>query len=125
MATVLHIDDSHLARTLVRIALGKQGIEVVEAVDGQAGLEAAQTHGVDCILVGLDIPVVDGIELIKRLRQRGTRTPAILVAACPRQSTVARGLKAGASEVIERSELERSVVGVIQRVLRGTGKAAA
>ena len=81
MPTVLFIDDSHLSRTVGRLALSRAGYEVIGASDGMAGLEAAHRHGPDCIVAALDVPALDGPRLLKKLRNDGLTTPFILIAS--------------------------------------------
>ena len=74
MATVLTVDDSPSIRQVVRIVLEGAGYTVVEAGDGQEGLAKAKSTPVDLVITDLNMPVMNGLELIKHLRA----TPSVL-----------------------------------------------
>jgi len=68
MARILVIDDEELTRGVVRVMLARAGHEVVEAVDGVAGIEAYRRDATDMVLVDMFMPALDGIEVLRRLR---------------------------------------------------------
>ena len=66
--TVLSVDDSSSIRQMVAFTLKGAGYEVIEAVDGQEGLEKAKMKTVDMVLTDQNMPRMDGLTLIKSLR---------------------------------------------------------
>jgi two-component system chemotaxis response regulator CheY len=66
--TILAIDDSASIRQMVAFTLKSAGYEVLEAVDGQDGLDKAKHHAVDLILTDQNMPRMDGLTLIRTLR---------------------------------------------------------
>jgi CheY-like chemotaxis protein len=67
---VLVVDDHVLARETVHVALDSEGYEVLEAADGQAGLEVLGMAGqVGLVLLDLEMPGMNGAEFLQRLRQ--------------------------------------------------------
>ena len=66
--TVLAIDDSASIRQMVAFTLKSSGYEVIEAVDGQDGLDKAKTRTVNLVLTDQNMPRMDGLTLIKSLR---------------------------------------------------------
>jgi two-component system chemotaxis response regulator CheY len=66
--TVLSVDDSSSIRQMVSFTLKGAGYEVIEAVDGQEGLEKAKMKTVDMVLTDQNMPRMDGLTLIKNLR---------------------------------------------------------
>ena len=66
--TVLSIDDSSAFRMMVSFTLKGAGYEVIEAADGQEGLDKAKTKTVDMVLTDQNMPRMDGLTLIKNLR---------------------------------------------------------
>src|SRR5688500_18980983 len=64
---VLVVDDDVHARTVARAILEHAGFDVVEAVDGAAGLRAYREVGADVVLTDLFMPDVDGLEVIREL----------------------------------------------------------
>jgi two-component system chemotaxis response regulator CheY len=66
--TVLSVDDSSSIRQMVAFTLKGAGYEVIEASDGQEGLEKAKMKTVDMVLTDQNMPRMDGLTLIKNLR---------------------------------------------------------
>ena len=66
--TVLSVDDSSSIRQMVAFTLKGAGYEVIEAVDGQDGLDKAKGKTVDMVLTDQNMPCMDGLTLIKSLR---------------------------------------------------------
>ncbi len=68
MASILTVDDSTSMRQMVSFTLKGAGYEVVEAVDGVTALEVAKSRSFDMVLTDVNMPNMDGISLIKELR---------------------------------------------------------
>ena len=68
MATILAVDDSASMRQMVSFTLKGAGYDVLEAGDGKQALELAKGKQVDLVLTDINMPVMDGIALIKELR---------------------------------------------------------
>ncbi len=68
MVTILAVDDSASMRQMVSFTLKAAGYSVVEAVDGLDALKKAKAQKFDCVLTDVNMPQMDGIELIKELR---------------------------------------------------------
>lgn len=68
MAHVLTVDDSPSVRQVVKIALGRAGHTVVEAQDGADGLAKAKAQAFDLVITDLNMPVMNGLEMIRALR---------------------------------------------------------
>ena len=68
MPSVLAVDDSASMRDLVRFVLERAGYSVVQANDGVEALEVARQTTVDLVLTDVNMPRMDGIELIRNLR---------------------------------------------------------
>jgi len=71
---VLCIEDEHFISELYARALSRRGYEIDVEMDGQVGLEKAQTDSYDIILLDLMVPTIDGIEVLRTLRDQ-TKTP--------------------------------------------------
>ena len=99
----LVIDDSRVARTVIRGVLREMGIEAVEAGDGRAGLDALlATPDVDLVLVDWNMPVMDGLEFIKAVRGRSEfdAVKLVMVTTETESEQVARAMNAGANEYV-------------------------
>lgn len=102
MATILTIDDSSLAHHVVRLALGRSGHVLVSARDGIEGVEAARRVHPDVVLVGLSLPGMDGVEVLKALRESDIDCPALMLGAGASQWTQGACESLGATAVLER-----------------------
>lgn len=90
MKKVLTIDDSKVVRSMVVRALAPYGCEVIEAEDGEQGLAAAREHVPDLVLLDITMPVMDGREALRRLREDEScrRLPVIMMTAETGKETV-------------------------------------
>jgi two-component system, chemotaxis family, sensor histidine kinase and response regulator WspE len=102
---VLVVDDSFTVRELERKLLQNSGYEVDVAVDGMDGWNAARTGGYDLIVTDVDMPRMDGIELIILIKQHPQlrATPVLIVSYKDRQEDQRRGLEAGADFYLTKS----------------------
>jgi two-component system cell cycle response regulator DivK len=80
MATILLVEDNELNRDMLTRRLARRGFDVVVAVDGGEGIEAARSSVPDLILLDMSLPVVDGWEVARRLKA-STDTRAIPIIA--------------------------------------------
>jgi two-component system chemotaxis response regulator CheY len=68
MTSILTVDDSASIRQAIKIALSGEGYAVTEAVNGQDGLDKGSAGGFDLIVTDLNMPVMDGLAMIRELR---------------------------------------------------------
>lgn len=81
-ATVLLVEDEHVLRRLVAQFLRGAGYRVVEAADGQEGVDRFRDSGpVDLALVDLNLPVFSGVEVCRRVRRLAPDQPIIICSA--------------------------------------------
>jgi signal transduction histidine kinase/DNA-binding NarL/FixJ family response regulator len=101
---ILIADDIAGNRSVVREFLAPLGFEVCEADNGERALELAQTLLPDLILMDIRMPVMDGLEATRRLRQLPAmqRVPIIVVSASASKTELARGLRMGANIVLPK-----------------------
>ncbi len=98
-------DDRHIV-ALVRYILDREGYEVMIARDGVEGLEVAETFQPDLVVLDLNMPRMDGVEVCRRLKA-GRDVPVIFLTVHAERTAIARGYRAGADDyVIKPFELE-------------------
>ncbi len=118
MATVLFIeDDSRLVRGL-RDAFEHHGFRVLAAADGQTGLEAALGGPADLIILDLMLPRLGGVEVCRRLRAAGVRTPVIMLTVCSAETDRIEGLEAGADDYVTKPFSVRELIARAHAALR-------
>ena len=104
---VLVVEDTEMNRQLVRILLGKRGCVVEEAVNGQLALEAMALKQYDLVLMDCMMPVMDGYEATRRLREREAesgmpRMPVIALTASAIEGDRERCLEAGMDDYLAK-----------------------
>ena len=97
--TILAVDDSSSLRQMVAFSLKAAGYLVVEAVDGQDGLEKAKQQTVDLVLTDQNMPRMDGLTLIKLLRELPTyqKVPILMLTTESSDEMKQKGRAAGAN----------------------------
>jgi two-component system chemotaxis response regulator CheY len=96
--TVIAVDDSMSIRETVKMVLGSAGYEVLSAEDGMAGLRLCEQRKADLVITDLNMPQMDGITLITRLRAlpQYKFTPIIMLTTEAGDGKKAEGQAAGA-----------------------------
>ncbi|MGB5964718.1 MAG: response regulator transcription factor [Sulfurimonadaceae bacterium] len=102
MARLLLVeDDVNLAETLVEL-LELEGFEVRWVGNGKQGLDATFMHSYDLLLLDVNVPFVNGFELLSGLRESGDETPAIFLTAMSDIASLSQGFEAGADDYIKK-----------------------
>ncbi|MFH0785288.1 MAG: response regulator [Pseudomonadota bacterium] len=118
--TIMTADDSASVRQMVAFTLKQHGYEVVEASDGRDALTKLNTRKVDMLLTDLNMPNMDGINLIKGVRA-GTLNkfiPIVMLTTESHDSRKAEGKNAGATGWIVKPFKPEQLIAVIQKILR-------
>jgi len=115
---ILVADDEESLRDLVATALEFVGHEVHLAVDGQEALALVSTLSPDLVVLDVNMPLVDGIEVCRRLRADGDSTPVIFLTAQDAPTDVVAGLAAGADDHLAKPFNLQVLIARIEAVLR-------
>ncbi|WP_448204527.1 response regulator [Azospirillum sp. sgz302134] len=115
---VLTVDDSRTMRDMVAFTLKGAGYEVVEAGDGQQALNVIGTNKVDLVITDLNMPVMDGLTLIRRLRATPAhRTlPILMLTTEADEKKKAEGRAVGATGWIVKPFNPEKLISVVQKV---------
>ncbi|RUQ74298.1 response regulator [Azospirillum doebereinerae] len=115
---VLTVDDSRTMRDMVAFTLKGAGYEVVEAADGQQAMTAIAANKVDLVITDLNMPVMDGLTLIRKLRAiPAHRTlPILMLTTEADDKKKAEGRSAGATGWIVKPFNPDKLVSVVQKV---------
>ena len=97
--TILTVDDSRSIREAVRFALEPLGYNIIEAEDGLEGLDQLKSETVDLVITDLNMPNLDGLEFIEKVRESGDYTglPLVMLTTEGQADKMRRGKQAGAS----------------------------
>lgn len=96
---ILIVDDSATVRQQLQTLLAASGYLVVEAEDGHLGLLAAEQHDVDLLIVDVNMPRMNGIEMVAQVRKlpRHDKTPIFMLTTESTKSVMTLGKNAGAT----------------------------
>ena len=118
------VDDDAEMRTLLAEYFRRLGFEVAEKESGAVALQTATTERFDCFILDVAMPEMSGIELLKKLRDRGVDTPAMFLTAHDLLDDKVAGFEAGADDYLAKPfsprELEYRVEALLRR--RSGGK---
>ena len=117
--TVLTVDDSASIRQMVTFTLKSSGYTVIEAVDGQDGLDKAKANSVNLILTDQNMPRMDGLTLIKTLRglPQYKTTPILMLTTESSDAMKAQGKAAGATGWLVKPFDPQKLLEVVQKVI--------
>ena len=99
---ILVVDDDAAARAALTGLLGSEGYQVDTAADGQAALERLVELPPDVIVTDLDMPGMNGMQLLTELRGRGQDVPAIVVTSAAEIRSAVEAMRAGATDYITK-----------------------
>ncbi|HUL10876.1 MAG TPA: response regulator [Methylococcaceae bacterium] len=117
--TILAVDDSVSIRKMVNFTLKSAGYEVIEATDGQEGLEKAKSSMVNLVLTDQNMPRMDGLTLIKSLRglPQYATVPILMLTTESSDAMKAQGRAAGATGWMVKPFDPQKLLEVIKKVI--------
>jgi len=117
--TVLSVDDSSSIRQMVAFTLKSAGYEVIEAADGQEGLDKAKQKNVDLVLTDQNMPRMDGLTLIKALRGLPSyrTTPILMLTTESGDAMKMQGKAAGATGWLVKPFDPQKLLEVVKKVI--------
>lgn len=118
MTSILVVDDELAIATLLKYNLEQNGFDVTLAEIGDQAYELASKQAFDAILLDLMLPVMDGMTVLKNLRQDKISTPVILITAKGDEFDRIFGLELGADDYITKPFSPREVIARLKAVLR-------
>jgi two-component system chemotaxis response regulator CheY len=120
MNTILAVDDSATMREMVAFVLESAGYRVIEAEDGAQGLDRAAATSCDLVITDQNMPNMDGLTLVKNLRQMGDykSVPILLLTTESSDAMKAQGRAAGATGWLVKPFDPAKLLEVIKKVVR-------
>jgi len=120
MKQVLTVDDSASVRQMVSFTLRNGGYGVTEAIHGRQGLEKAQAEKFDLVITDLNMPEMDGIEMIVGMRKLPgyNFTPILMLTTESQPEKKDAGRKAGATGWIVKPFQAEQLIAVVQKLVR-------
>lgn len=118
--TVLIVEDERAIVEILKFNLKREGYETLEALDGQTGLQLAQTEDPDLILLDVMLPKMNGFDICKTLRAENRTTPIIMLTAREEEMDKVFGLETGADDYMTKPFNILEVKARIKTILRRT-----
>lgn len=118
---VLIVEDEKAIADIVKYNLVKSGYEVIEAYDGESGLELALKGNPDIVLLDVMLPKMDGFEICKKIREAGNTVPIIMLTAREEEADRVLGLELGADDYVTKPFLMRELVARVKANIRRSG----
>ena len=118
---ILVVDDEPAVRTALDRALRVAGYEVALAGDGASALDALDGFAADAVVLDVAMPGIDGLEVCRRLRDTGDRTPVLMLTARDAVGDRVAGLEAGADDYLVKPFATDELLARIRALLRRTG----
>jgi len=112
------VDDEFEMRTLLAEYFRRLGFEVAEKESAAAALQTVTTENFDCFILDVSMPEMSGIELLKKLRDRGIDTPALFLTAHDMLDDKVAGFEAGADDYLAKPFSPRELEYRIEALLR-------
>jgi two-component system, OmpR family, response regulator len=121
---ILLIDDDARLAELLDGYFGPQGVALVHAPAGQAGLAQLAAGGFDAVLLDVMMPGLDGLSVLRKIRDAGHRVPVIMLTARGDEADRVVGLELGADDYVAKPFSPRELLARLRAVLRRADPAA-
>lgn len=115
--TILIVDDQPEITELLSLYLKKEGFHIIEAHDGMDAFQLIAKEQIDLMLVDIMMPIIDGYQLIKKVRET-IQIPIIIISAKQEDQDKIEGLSLGADDFIQKPFNPLEVVARVQALLR-------
>ena len=124
MARILVVDDEPAVRRALERALRLESYDVALAADGEEALDALASQPADAVILDVLMPRLDGLEVARRMRQAGDRTPILMLTARDAVDDRVKGLDVGADDYLVKPFALRELQARLRALLRRTGDGA-
>jgi len=121
---ILLIDDDARLAELLEGYFGPQGVSLVHSPGGQAGLAQLAAGGFDAVLLDVMMPGLDGLSVLRKVRDAGHRVPVIMLTARGDEADRVVGLELGADDYVAKPFSPRELLARLRAVLRRADPAA-
>jgi two-component system response regulator MprA len=122
MARVLVVDDEPAVRRALERALRLDSYDVALAADGEEALDSLASSPADAVILDIAMPRLDGLEVCRRMRQAGDRTPVLMLTARDAIDDRVKGLDVGADDYLVKPFALRELQARLRALLRRTNE---
>jgi two-component system, OmpR family, response regulator MprA len=121
-ARILVVDDEPAVQNALSRALALERYQVAQAADGREALERLGSAAYEAIILDISMPHVDGLQVCRRLREGGDRTPVLMLTAREEVDDRVAGLDAGADDYLVKPFALRELLARVRALLRRTSE---
>lgn len=120
-ARIIVVDDQEPIRRIIRRALESEGYDVLEASDGEMGVNLLRRSGAALVITDIFMPGQDGIETLRQIRKEFPNVKVVAMSGGGRtgQDLIEGAKVLGATRTLEKPFTARDVVALVEEVLRG------
>jgi two-component system, OmpR family, response regulator MprA len=118
---LLVVDDDAALREALALVLDLNGFGVTTAADGREAMRTLSTDRPDAVILDVLMPGLDGLEVCRRIRASGDRTPVLMLTARAEVSERVAGLEAGADDYLAKPFAREELIARLRALLRRTG----
>lgn len=115
---ILLVEDARQLRESLGLGLRKAGYAVDASADGEEGLWLAESNPYDVIILDLMLPKLDGLSVLKRLREQGLNTHVLILTARETVADRVQGLKAGADDYLTKPFALEELLARVEALIR-------
>lgn len=117
MAKILLVDDSKTSRKILRSILEENGHEVIgEAINGEEGFERFKELHPDITTMDITMPIMDGLEAVKKIMEYDKTAKVIMVTAAGQKSKMVDAIKYGAAEFIAKPFEVAQITEIVNKI---------
>lgn len=116
--TILIVDDDEKIRTLLREILGTRKYQIVEAQNGREALDVIQREPVHLVITDRSMPVMDGLDLLKKLHEDKPEIPSLMISAYGDEELWGAAIGLGAEDYILKPFSTESVMKIVKKKLQ-------
>jgi len=117
MSKILIVEDNEKNLYLMKFILEKNGHETISAVNGEDGVAAATQGEADIVLMDIQLPDIDGLQAVRRIRASGSDVPIIAVTSYAMAGDREKALDAGCNGYITKPINPRTIIAEVEKYL--------
>ena len=115
--TILSIEDSDFERKVIKNMMEERGSELIQASNGEEGLQKFEEESPDLVLLDLRLPDMEGLEVLEEIQERSPGAKVIIVSIVREDETIEEAKEIGAEEYLEKPIDEDELYEAIKRVI--------
>lgn len=121
-AKILVIDDEEVVHVSLKRILGRKGHEIEATLNAHEGLDLIENDSFDMVITDLMMPEMNGIDLLKELKDRGIQIPVLMITGYPTIKTALQALRLGAVDYLAKPFTRTELLAPVNRILRRQAK---